>query len=168
MNSEGGKVFNDPIHGHIEVSNICVKIIDTPQYQRLRDIGQLGGLYYVFAGASSNRFEHCIGVSHLAKMFVEKLQLSQPELNITHADVLCVELAGLLHDLGHGPFSHLFDMKFLKQMGTAPDGFEHEHASIAIFDLLIEENKLLPHFYKSGLNEDGNYNIYFRLPYIYI
>jgi HD superfamily phosphohydrolase len=62
------KIFNDPIHGHIELSDLSVKIIDTPQFQRLRNISQLGGVYYVFSGGSSNRFEHCVGVSYLAKV----------------------------------------------------------------------------------------------------
>lgn len=46
------KIFNDPVHGHIELSQLTVRVIDTPQFQRLRDIGQLGGLYYVFPGAT--------------------------------------------------------------------------------------------------------------------
>lgn len=48
------KIFNDPVHGHIELSRLAVRVIDTPQFQRLRDIGQLGGLYYVFPGAASS------------------------------------------------------------------------------------------------------------------
>ncbi|EDO26257.1 predicted protein, partial [Nematostella vectensis] len=55
------KVFNDPIHGHIDVHPLCVKIIDTPQFQRLRNLKQLGGCYFVFPGAAHNRFEHSIG-----------------------------------------------------------------------------------------------------------
>ncbi|KAK2511702.1 Samhd1 [Columba guinea] len=55
------KVFNDPIHGHIEIHPLLVRIIDTPQFQRLRYIKQLGGTYFVFPGASHNRFEHSIG-----------------------------------------------------------------------------------------------------------
>jgi len=55
------KVFNDPIHGHIELHPLMVRIIDTPQFQRLRYIKQLGGGYYVFPGAAHNRFEHSIG-----------------------------------------------------------------------------------------------------------
>jgi len=55
------KVFNDPIHGHIEMHPLCVKIIDTPQFQRLRYLKQLGASYYVFPGAAHNRFEHCLG-----------------------------------------------------------------------------------------------------------
>ena len=55
------QVFNDPIHGHIELEPLLVKIINTPQFQRLKNIKQLGGAYYVFPGASHNRFEHSIG-----------------------------------------------------------------------------------------------------------
>ena len=101
-------------------------------------------------GGASNRFEHSIGVSHLAKTFVEQLRNTQPELGITDVDVLCVEMAGLIHDLGHGPFSHLFDMKFLKHMNKFPK-FEHEEASIGVFELLIANNDLLHAFYANGV-----------------
>jgi HD superfamily phosphohydrolase len=147
-----GKVFNDPIHGHIELSPLCIKIIDTPQFQRLRDISQLGGVYYVFPGASSKRFEHSVGVGHLSKTFIEQIRMNQPELNITDEDVLCIEIAGLCHDLGHGPFSHCFDAKVLPKLGVTK--FNHEHASIGILDILIEENSLMNEFNKYGLNED--------------
>lgn len=59
--TQSEKVFNDPIHGHIALHPLLVKVIDTPQFQRLRHIKQLGGVYYVFPGASHNRFEHSIG-----------------------------------------------------------------------------------------------------------
>eukprot|EP00105_Crassostrea_gigas_P000726 XP_011412641.1 PREDICTED: deoxynucleoside triphosphate triphosphohydrolase SAMHD1 [Crassostrea gigas] len=108
-----GKVFNDPIHGHIEIHPLCVKIIDTPQFQRLRSIKQLGGKYFVYPGASHNRFEHSLGVCHLAGQLASALKTQQPDLGITNHDVLCVQIAGLCHDLGHGPFSHMFDGKFL-------------------------------------------------------
>jgi len=58
-----GKLINDPIHGHIRLNDTCVKIIDTPQFQRLRDLKQLGSCYFVFPGASHNRFEHSVGRS---------------------------------------------------------------------------------------------------------
>ena len=147
------KVFNDPIHGHIELSPLSIAIIDTPQFQRLRDISQLGGTYYVFPGAASHRFEHSIGVAFLARTFIELLQENQPELAITDKEILCIEVAGLCHDLGHGPFSHLYDGKFLPAMLGHHD-FEHEHASIGIFQILIEENNLLPIFRSHGLDED--------------
>ena len=62
----------------------------------------IGGIYFVFPGASSHRFEHSIGVSHLAREFATVLRTKQPGLGITDADILCVEIAGLVHDIGHG------------------------------------------------------------------
>uniref|UniRef100_A0A3Q3GFH5 HD/PDEase domain-containing protein n=1 Tax=Labrus bergylta TaxID=56723 RepID=A0A3Q3GFH5_9LABR len=107
------QVFNDPIHGSIELHPLLIKIIDTPQFQRLRFIKQLGGVYFVYPGASHNRFEHSIGVGYLAGKLAEALRSRQPDLDITDRDVLCVQIAGLCHDLGHGPFSHLYDGLFL-------------------------------------------------------
>uniref|UniRef100_A0A8C5EMI0 SAM domain and HD domain 1 n=1 Tax=Gouania willdenowi TaxID=441366 RepID=A0A8C5EMI0_GOUWI len=107
------KIFNDPIHGTMELHPLLVKIIDTQQFQRLRFIKQLGGVYYVYPGASHNRFEHSISVCYLAGQLVKALKERQPELNISDRDVLCVQIAGLCHDLGHGPFSHVFDSLFI-------------------------------------------------------
>ena len=147
------KTFNDPIHGHIELSPLSISIIDTPQYQRLRDISQLGGVYFVFPGAASKRFEHCIGVAHLAKTFVKQLKLNQPELEITVQDELCVEIAGLCHDIGHGPYSHLFDGCVIPKLLPSTK-FHHEHASIGIFQLLIDDNNLIETFHKYNLTSD--------------
>ncbi|KAF6714557.1 Deoxynucleoside triphosphate triphosphohydrolase SAMHD1, partial [Oryzias melastigma] len=94
-----GKVFNDSIHGHVELHPLLVKIIDTPQFQRLRNLKQLGGGYLVYPGASHNRFEHSIGVAYLAGVLAKTLQENQPELKITVRDILCVQIAGLCHDL---------------------------------------------------------------------
>ncbi|XP_078411026.1 deoxynucleoside triphosphate triphosphohydrolase SAMHD1-like [Cetorhinus maximus] len=135
------KVFNDPIHGHIELHPLLVRIIDTPQFQRLRFIKQLGGTYFVYPGASHNRFEHSIGVGYLAGQLVKVLAERQPELQINHRDILCVQIAGLCHDLGHGPFSHLFDGKFipLTRKGLK---WKHEDASLSMFEHLIKCNGL--------------------------
>lgn len=138
------KVFNDPIHGHILVHPLLVKIIDTPQFQRLRKVKQLGATYFVYPGGSHNRFEHCIGVSYLAEKLARMLQKKQGCLNITDKDVLCVAMAGLCHDLGHGPFSHSFDGLFLPRV--RPNcSWTHEVGSCNMLDHLIEENRLQEH-----------------------
>uniref|UniRef100_A0A3P8N5Q8 HD/PDEase domain-containing protein n=1 Tax=Astatotilapia calliptera TaxID=8154 RepID=A0A3P8N5Q8_ASTCA len=298
------KVFNDPIHGHIELHPLLVKIIDTPQFQRLRNIKQLGGVYFVYPGASHNRFEHSIGVAHLAGELAKALKVKQleqikpleelkelkelkklkklkpeyleqlkklqnltpqdlkelqelmpedldklkklqnskledfeklkaeeledleklvelenldftkleklkklqnskseglEELNpedkkmlqrfkpkdvekfeklerldelkkslISDQDVLCVQIAGLCHDLGHGPFSHFFDGMFMDAIKRDKKGkadkevtdnekWTHEKASIEMFKHLLDQNGLKEVMKKYGLkvDEDG-------------
>ncbi|XP_052816720.1 deoxynucleoside triphosphate triphosphohydrolase SAMHD1-like [Mya arenaria] len=148
------KIVNDPIHGHIKLHPLCVKIIDTPEFQRLRFIKQLGNGYFVYPGASHNRFEHSLGVCHLAGKLVRAFQDRQPKLEITYTDILCAEIAGLCHDLGHGPFSHLFDGMFIPavKMDTDPK-WTHEKGSTKMFDHLVKENKLEKEFEKYGLTE---------------
>ncbi|XP_071233637.1 deoxynucleoside triphosphate triphosphohydrolase SAMHD1-like isoform X2 [Salvelinus alpinus] len=144
------KVFNDPIHGHVEMHPLLVRIIDTPQFQRLRHIKQLGGAYFVFPGASHNRFEHSIGVGYLAGWLVQELNERQPELAISRRDILCVQIAGLCHDLGHGPFSHMFDGMFIPKV--RPElRWKHEEASREMFDHLVFKNVLEPVMQEYGL-----------------
>ncbi|XP_015280729.1 PREDICTED: deoxynucleoside triphosphate triphosphohydrolase SAMHD1 [Gekko japonicus] len=149
------KVFNDPIHGHIEMHPLLVRIIDTPQFQRLRYIKQLGGTYYVFPGGSHNRFEHSLGVGHLAGRLVRALQERQPGLDINQRDILCVQIAGLCHDLGHGPFSHMFDGRFIP-LANPKSKWKHEQASVKMFEYLIVSNELGPvmEYYGLLLPED--------------
>ncbi|XP_030589222.1 LOW QUALITY PROTEIN: deoxynucleoside triphosphate triphosphohydrolase SAMHD1-like [Archocentrus centrarchus] len=136
------KVFNDPIHGHIELHPLLVRIIDTPEFQRLRYIKQLGGGYFVYPGASHNRFEHSIGVAHVAGQLAKALKVKQPDLNISDRDVLCVQIAGLCHDMGHGPFSHVFDGMFNPEADPEHKDWKHEDASVAMFDHLVKKNSL--------------------------
>ncbi|XP_077937810.1 deoxynucleoside triphosphate triphosphohydrolase SAMHD1 isoform X2 [Gasterosteus aculeatus] len=143
-------VFNDPIHGHMEMHPLLIRIIDTPQFQRLRHIKQLGGAYFVFPGASHNRFEHSLGVAHLAGELVRALKRRQEDLDIDDRDVLCVQIAGLCHDLGHGPFSHMFDRKFIPKARPGLT-WKHEKASVEMFDHLVEVNKLEPVMREHGL-----------------
>ncbi|KAM9752024.1 deoxynucleoside triphosphate triphosphohydrolase SAMHD1 [Menidia menidia] len=150
IETEPSKVFNDPIHGHLELHPLLVKIIDTPQFQRLRNIKQLGGAYFVFPGASHNRFEHSIGVGYLAGQLVQALNERQPELLISRRDILCVQIAGLCHDLGHGPFSHMFDGMFIPRARPGK-AWKHETASLAMFDYLVDDNNLQPVLKEHGL-----------------
>ncbi|TRY75984.1 hypothetical protein DNTS_010892 [Danionella cerebrum] len=147
---ESMKVFNDPIHGHIELHPLLLRFIDTPQFQRLRHIKQLGGTYLVFPGASHNRFEHSVGVGYLAGCLGMALRDRQPELCITKQDVLCVQIAGLCHDLGHGPFSHMFDGLFIPKARPGKK-WKHEMASVQMFDHLVQENALEPVMLQHGL-----------------
>ncbi|XP_056241933.1 deoxynucleoside triphosphate triphosphohydrolase SAMHD1-like isoform X2 [Seriola aureovittata] len=153
LSKEQGKVFNDPIHGHVELHPLLVKIINTPQFNRLRNIKQLGGAYFVFPGASHNRFEHSIGVAYLAGEFAQALKTKQPELDITDRDILCVQIAGLCHDLGHGPFSHLFDGMFLPKARPGKKS-KHEEISLKMLDHLVDKNDLKPVMEQYGLEKE--------------
>lgn len=135
------KIVNDPIHGHIRLERYQLDVIDTPQFQRLRDLKQVGTTYLVFPGASHNRFEHCIGTSYLAGEWLLALQQAQPELGINEHDLKMIRIAGLCHDLGHGPFSHAFEEWIHKVRPDRPD-YKHEQMSVSLLELLIEENGL--------------------------
>ena len=80
------KVINDPVHGHFRIRGECIKVIDTPEFQRLRDIKQLGTSYYVFPGAGHNRFEHSLGVCKMAEEMVIRIQRAQRDLKVDNTD----------------------------------------------------------------------------------
>ena len=75
--------IHDPIHGTITITPLMKQIIDTPEFQRLRELKQLGATYFVFPSATHTRFEHSLGVSHLAGKLMETLQKNQPRLQIS-------------------------------------------------------------------------------------
>ena len=135
------KLIFDPLYGYIEIEKYLLDIIDTIEFQRLRDIKQLGCASYVFPSATHSRFEHSIGVSYLSGIFIKQIQKKQPELNITEDDVRRIKIAGLIHDLGHACYSHFFDHYFLDD----PDNplkdplKDHEERSI---HLLTNMNKI--------------------------
>lgn len=131
------KILNDPIHGYINLSDYLLKFIDTHEFQRLRYLKQLGCINYIFPGASHSRFEHSLGVCHLAEKWLTKLKNDQPELEITNKDIKLVSLAGLCHDLGHGCFCHAFEhwVKYVK-----PElNWKHEEMSIKMVNFIIDK-----------------------------
>ena len=121
----------DNIHGNIDICKRAVKIIDTPEFQRLRNIKQLGCIYHVFTGASHNRFEHSIGVYYLARKYMDIINKKYQDkgtnwsCNFDEKEYFLISIAALIHDLGHGPFSHLFD-DYIKIS-------VHEERSVEIF-----------------------------------
>ncbi len=92
--------IRDPIHGFIHREDHEREIIDTPLFQRLRKIKQLAMATLVYPGAIHTRFDHSLGAMHVAGRMAEKLLVSDSERRL-------VRLAALLHDVGHGPFSHV-------------------------------------------------------------
>jgi HD superfamily phosphohydrolase len=94
------KFIRDSVHGNLQVDELEVKLIDTPQIQRLRRIKQLGFTYLVYPGANHSRFEHSIGTMYLASRLADNLNLDQHQKSM-------VRLSAILHDSGHGPFSHV-------------------------------------------------------------
>ncbi len=107
----------DPIHGSIVLEDWVVPIIDHAEFQRLRRVGQLGTAHLVYPGAHHRRFEHSLGAYHLAGELAKALGLAEAERKT-------VQAGALLHDVGHGPFSHAFEELFIA------DGDRHEQTSV--------------------------------------
>lgn len=146
------KRTNDDVHSSISICPLFQTILDTPQIQRLAGLKQLGVSEMVYRNATHNRLEHSLGVAHLAELMTRSLQRKQPCLKITGKEIICIKLAGLCHDLGHGPFSHVYDGEFRNQVKkrrklegkksaestTLDDGWKHEDASLMMIDALLK------------------------------
>ncbi|KAG1664770.1 hypothetical protein FOA52_013622 [Chlamydomonas sp. UWO 241] len=133
----GALTFSDAVHGEYSLPGQCAAFIDTPQFQRLRGLKQLGLSHFVFPGAEHSRFPHSLGTAHLAHVVAETLRLRQPELVVEGVDVAAVTLAGLCHDLGHGPFSHTWEQELLPRLGVV--GWEHEDMSCKVLDAIVDK-----------------------------
>ncbi|MFE6166542.1 HD domain-containing protein [Viridibacillus arvi] len=108
---EEEKVFKDPVHRYIHVRDQVIwDLIGTREFQRLRRIKQLGTTYLVFHGAEHSRFNHSLGVYEIVRRMVDDVFKGRPEWD--ESERLVVLCAALLHDLGHGPFSHAFEHVF--------------------------------------------------------
>lgn len=106
--------INDPIHGFIGITETEAKIINSLPYQRLRRIKQLSGGHFVYPTAEHTRFGHCIGVMYLAGLSGRRLL---GRLGLGDQKLQEVRIAGLLHDIGHGPFSHVFEEVLIEKRG---------------------------------------------------
>ena len=97
----------DPVHNFVELRDKEVKLLQTPLVQRLRGIRQLALANLVYPGALHTRFDHSLGVCHVAGLMAE-------QIGLTRDDVQLVRFAALLHDVGHGPFSHVSEIALEK------------------------------------------------------
>ena len=170
------KQIHDPIHGYIKLSNIACKIVDNYYFQRLRYLHQLGTCFYVFPSATHSRFEHSLGTYCLTGRILDSIikntdanYLNECLLQVdelknyyqrTYGDnnnveynkldnYVCelIKIAGLCHDLGHGPFSHVFDDLFLKLHNEITPSKQHETRSGDIIQLIINSDPELSHFF---------------------
>ena len=127
------KIINDPIYGFVTIPNeLIYDLLNHPYFQRLRRIKQLGLTNLVYPGALHTRFHHAIGAMHLMQEAV--LTLRQKDIAITKDEEHAVLIAILLHDIGHGPFSHALEHSIVK-------GINHETLSSLFMDKLNKEFK---------------------------
>ncbi|WP_407405533.1 HD domain-containing protein [Chryseobacterium sp.] len=125
------KIINDPVHGFIKIPHeILFDVIEHPYFQRLRRISQTGLLNLIFPGATHTRFHHAIGAMHL--MFTALETLKQKGIVITEEEEKSAMLAILMHDIGHGPFSHALENMLM-------DDWHHEKLSLLLMNRLNDE-----------------------------
>lgn len=125
------KIINDPVHGFIKIPHeILFDVIEHPYFQRLRRISQTGLLNLIFPGATHTRFHHAIGAMHL--MFTALETLKQKGVAISVEEEKGAMLAILMHDIGHGPFSHALESMLM-------DDWHHENLSLLLMNRLNDE-----------------------------
>lgn len=125
------KILNDPVYGFITIpSELIFTIIDHPYFQRLRRIKQLGLTDFVYPGALHTRFHHAIGAMHLMSITLDNLRIKGTEISDQEYEAALIAI--LLHDIGHGPFSHALEYSLLK-------GIPHEALSLMTIELLNEQ-----------------------------
>ena len=125
------KIFNDPIYGFITIPNALIyDLIQHPYFQRLRRISQMGMSYLVYPGAHHTRFHHALGCLHIMQKAVQTLKFKDVSISQTEEDALYVAI--LLHDIGHGPFSHAMEHSIV-------DEIHHEELSLLFMEQLNKE-----------------------------
>ena len=122
------KIFNDPIYGFITINHdIIFDLIEHPYFQRLRRIKQLGLTHLVYPGALHTRFHHALGTMHLMQKAIEVIRSKGTAITDDEAEGVCIAI--LLHDIGHGPFSHALEH-------SIANGISHEEISTLFMDEL--------------------------------
>merc|ERR1712176_1278692 len=156
---EGSKerfqTFNvkDQVHGMIQLPAAVQRFIDHRYFQRLRHIRQLSMCSNVYPGGAHTRFAHSIGTAHLSYSLMKSIRERQPELDISDRDVLCVTLAGLLHDIGHPCYSHMFEL-YVHRVGRTQEGLsDDQRAKHMAWDLEQASIALIRHMW-AGLRDD--------------
>lgn len=144
--------IHDPVHGWIEYSSEEKEVIDSRLVQRLRWVSQLTGASEVFPGGTNTRFLHSIGAMHLAGKYFDSLAKQTefpiiPERRNYYRTL--VRLGGLLHDIGHGPFSHAFDSSVYQEIYGIKDGGHDRHREI-----IVHSDLLAPHLRRCGVEPD--------------
>ncbi|MFN3968909.1 HD domain-containing protein [Flavobacterium sp.] len=125
------KIFNDPIYGFITIPNTLVyDLIQHPYFQRLRRISQMGLSYLVYPGAHHTRFHHALGAMHMMQQAVEVLRFKGVSVSKEEENALLIAI--LLHDIGHGPFSHAMEHSIVEEVN-------HEAISLLFMNKLNEE-----------------------------
>ncbi|MEL1240230.1 HD domain-containing protein [Flavobacterium flavipallidum] len=127
------KIFNDPIYGFISIPNALIyDLIQHPYFQRLRRISQMGLSYLVYPGANHTRFHHALGCMHLMQKAVDVLRFKAVEISEEEENALYIAI--LLHDIGHGPFSHAMEKSIVEDV-------HHEEISLLFMRQLNVEFK---------------------------
>ena len=128
---ESFKIINDPVHGFVNIpSGLILEIIEHPYFQRLRDIKQLGLTNLVYPGATHSRLLHALGAMHLMKEAITNLQYKGIIINKEEEEASMAAI--LLHDIGHGPFSHALENNIIQ-------GVSHEAISLALMKAINKE-----------------------------
>ncbi|MFL9844458.1 HD domain-containing protein [Flavobacterium rhizosphaerae] len=125
------KILNDPIYGFISITNpLLYDLIQHPYFQRLRRISQMGLSYLVYPGAHHTRFHHALGCMHIMQRTIGVLRFKGTEISEEEENALCIAI--LLHDIGHGPFSHAMEHSIV-------EGISHESISLMFMEKLNTE-----------------------------
>lgn len=125
------KIFNDPVHGFITIpNNLVFDLVEHPYFQRLRRISQTALTSFVYPGATHTRFHHALGCMHLMQKAIETLK--QKKIKISKEEEKAALTAILLHDIGHGPFSHTLE-------NSIAEGIHHETLSLLVMKRLNAE-----------------------------